>query len=126
VGPITRSPALVEGQTLRSPGLLRRHYATRMPLECVPADGWQRVRELRQRGLRVGWLTFGPHPHQHDPEGGVTLMMPTEPGWYAAELYSALHTLECAEVDRIVVALPPEGDEWLAVRDRLNRASAPV
>ena len=32
-----------EGQALRSPGMLGRHYATRMPLECVAGDGWQRV-----------------------------------------------------------------------------------
>ena len=52
--------------------------------------------------------------------------MPTDPAAYAAELYAALHVLDCAGVERIVVALPPSGEAWLAVRDRLSRASAPL
>ena len=28
--------------------------------------------------------------------------------------------------ERIVVAMPPDSPEWLAVRDRLHRAAAPV
>ena len=124
VGPIVRQTA-AGGQPLRSPGLMQRHYAPRTALECVGDNGWQRVRHLRQQGLRVGWLTFGEHEHQHDPAGGVTLVMPTDPAAYAAELYAALHVLDCAGVERIVVALPPSGEAWLAVRDRLSRASAP-
>ncbi|MCC6417578.1 MAG: hypothetical protein IT429_04950, partial [Gemmataceae bacterium] len=38
-------------------------------------------------------------------------------------LYAALHTLDRAGVDRIVVSLPLDGPAWLAVRDRLRRAS---
>jgi L-threonylcarbamoyladenylate synthase len=52
--------------------------------------------------------------------------MPREPAAYAAQLYSALHTLDAAAVERIVVTLPPEGDAWLAIRDRLSRASVPA
>src|SRR5437867_1078589 len=55
VGPIVRQ-AVPDGQPLRSPGLMQRHYAPRTALECVGDDGWQRVRYLRQQGLRVGWL----------------------------------------------------------------------
>jgi L-threonylcarbamoyladenylate synthase len=49
--------------------------------------------------------------------------MPTEPGPYAAQLYAVLHECDRAGVDRIVVALPPDSPEWLAVRDRLRKAS---
>ena len=45
------------------------------------------------------------------------------PREYAARLYAALHDLDRAGVDRIVVAEPPQTDEWLGVRDRLMRAS---
>ena len=51
--------------------------------------------------------------------------MPADPAGYAAQLYAALHALDDAGVDRIVVDLPPDGDEWLAVRDRLRRAANP-
>ena len=72
--------------------------------------------------MRVGWLTFGEHAHQQPAEGSVTLAMPTEAAAYAAQLYAAFHILDCAKVDRIVVALPPGGEAWLAVHDRLKRA----
>ena len=51
--------------------------------------------------------------------------MPLDPAAYAAKIYAALHTLDEAGVQRIVVALPPDQTEWLAVRDRLRRAAAP-
>ena len=48
----------------------------------------------------------------------------TEPAAYAAQLYAALHTLDDLGIERIVVDLPPDTEEWLAVRDRLRRAAA--
>jgi L-threonylcarbamoyladenylate synthase len=50
--------------------------------------------------------------------------MPRTPQGYAAQLYAVLHALDAAGVERIVVEMPPETEEWLAVRDRLRRASA--
>jgi L-threonylcarbamoyladenylate synthase len=122
IGPV-EAPEMAAGQPPRSPGLLARHYAPRTPLECVEGDGWERVRELRDLGLGVGWLALGATP-DHDPGIGVTLVMPSEPARYAAELYTALHALDCAGLDRIVAALPPRDGDWFAVHDRLRRASA--
>jgi L-threonylcarbamoyladenylate synthase len=110
------------GQPLRSPGLLARHYAPQTPLETAGDDGLRRVTELRKAGLRVGWLTFG-DPAEEAPTELAILAMPTEPMAYAAQLYMALHVLDYAKVDRIVVALPPMGEAWLAIHDRLNRAA---
>src|SRR5205823_5995914 len=42
----------------------------------------------------------------------------------APGLYAALHALDDKGLERIVVALPPDTAPWLAVRDRLRRASA--
>jgi L-threonylcarbamoyladenylate synthase len=50
--------------------------------------------------------------------------LPADPEGYAAGLYAALHALDGAGLDRIVVASPPDAEEWLAVRDRLRRAAA--
>ena len=49
--------------------------------------------------------------------------MPLDAARYASQLYAALHTLDDAGVDRIIVDMPPDGEEWLAVRDRLRRAA---
>jgi L-threonylcarbamoyladenylate synthase len=41
----------------------------------------------------------------------------------AARLYALLHELDEAGFERIVMERPPEGEAWLAIRDRLQRAS---
>jgi L-threonylcarbamoyladenylate synthase len=58
------------------------------------------------------------------PKSAVVIDMPSEPDAYAAKLYAALHELDDSGVDEILVDSPPEGDAWLAVHDRLRRASA--
>jgi L-threonylcarbamoyladenylate synthase len=120
IGPVTRGPRTAAA-ALPSPGMLARHYAPRTPLECV-ANGRDRVAALLNDGDRVGWLTFGPAPVP-SPPGLVALTMPTDAAAYAAQLYDALHRLDGAGVDRIVVDMPPDAEAWLAVRDRLRRAS---
>jgi L-threonylcarbamoyladenylate synthase len=122
VGPIERSVAVPEESTLPSPGLLPRHYAPRAPLECVEVDAAARVTELAKQGLHLGWLTFG-QPGPRPPLNVTTIVMPTAAAEYAARLYAVLHELDEAGVQRIVVELPPDGEEWLSVRDRLRRAS---
>jgi L-threonylcarbamoyladenylate synthase len=49
--------------------------------------------------------------------------MPADPIGYAARLYSALHALDDAGCDVIVVERVPDSAEWLGVRDRLERAA---
>ena len=104
---------------LPSPGLLPRHYAPRTPLECVEGDGLPRTRELRATGLRVALVT-----RRHHPQDVYILTMPADPAGYAARLYAALHQLDAEGFDRLIVELPPDEDAWLAVRDRLRRASS--
>ena len=53
------------------------------------------------------------------------VVMPDDPAAYAVRLYAELHDLDEMGVDRILVTLPPDQPEWLAVRDRLRRAAAP-
>jgi L-threonylcarbamoyladenylate synthase len=118
IGPLAQAVP-PESETLRSPGQMRRHYAPRTPLE-VAENSRQRVEELGGQGLRVGWLT-------HVAEGetpALRIVLPADAVGYAAQLYAALHRLDDAALDRIVVQAPPASAEWLAVRDRLQRAAA--
>jgi L-threonylcarbamoyladenylate synthase len=125
VGPVVRPrPGGVEGSgPLPAPGMLARHYAPRTPLECVEGSGRERVEELSGTGLRVGWLTFLSAEESPSP-GMVVVPLPADPAGCAAQLYAALHTLDEAGLDRLVVSLPPDTEAWAAVRDRLRRASA--
>ena len=120
IGPVGRTGATQAGAALPSPGMLPRHYSPRTPLECS-RDGAFRVRELLRSGVRVGWLTRSPPP-EPAPQALVVRIMPADPTEYAAHLYAVLHALDDAGLERIVVDLPPDTEEWLALRDRLRRA----
>lgn len=106
----------------RSPGLIERHYSPHTPLECGH-DTRLRVSELCRQGRRVGWLTLTPPPVQ-SPAGLYPFEMPGDATGYSATLYAALHTLDALRLDQIVVELPPVGNDWLAIHDRLRRAAA--
>jgi L-threonylcarbamoyladenylate synthase len=124
IGPIDRAPQTASEHALPSPGMLSRHYAPVAVLECFDAPAWPHVRWLLEKGLRVGWLTF--ENVELDREELVVLQMSRRPMAYAAQLYAALHQLDALGVARIVADWPPDAEDWLAVRDRLRRASTRV
>lgn len=122
IGPIALpTPNDQPSAALPSPGMLARHYAPRTPLECSN-NATELAGELTAAGLKVGLVLMS------EPaawlKGVRTLQLPGEPAGYAAELYAALHVLDDAGLDRIVMQLPPAISEWLAVHDRLRRAAA--
>lgn len=120
---LTRPNAQQTGQStiLESPGMMERHYAPRATLILVPAGtGAETARGLRTQGKKVGGLFLG-----SVSEEGNEIAMPASAPGYAARLYHALHLMDAADVDVIVAELPPETDEWLAIRDRLLRATSP-
>lgn len=107
VGPLARGG---HDSVLPSPGMMDRHYAPRAALE-VHDDPVARAAELV--GMRVATIAF---------ESPADVVLPRDARRYAAGLYAALHDLDRNGVERIIVATPPTGDEWLGVRDRLMRA----
>jgi L-threonylcarbamoyladenylate synthase len=110
---------------LPAPGMTARHYSPRAPLVLTNDDGWKCALAHAQLGRRVGWLTF--HVAGEQRHSYVTcIVMPADPAGYAARLYAVLHALDEAGVDQIVVAMPPDREEWLAVRDRLQRAATVI
>ncbi|MCI0684141.1 MAG: threonylcarbamoyl-AMP synthase [Gemmataceae bacterium] len=121
IGPIGHGPDQNPSAPLRSPGMHERHYAPRAALDCQ-ADSRPRVEQLMRQGVRVGWIVWSPTA----PEalaGAIIERLPADAAGYAAGLYAALHRLDQANVSHIVVDLPPAGDAWLAVHDRLRRAA---
>ena len=123
IGPIARPElaAPASASFLPAPGMMARHYAPKAPLILADGDGAREAADALQSGLRVGWLTFDPAP---ETENLTAVKMPTNAPQYAARLYAELHALDNAGVERIIAACPPSGDDWLAIRDRLRRASA--
>ncbi|MEV4130659.1 L-threonylcarbamoyladenylate synthase [Dactylosporangium sp. NPDC049742] len=102
---------------VRSPGLAHRHYAPRARLRLV--DDPAALAEGSDPGT-VGILTHLPAA----VEGAHVELLSADPLEYGADLYAALHRLDDAGVATILAQHPPHGDDWLAIRDRLTRASA--
>lgn len=128
IGPMThaRSLSVADGdmaQAMPSPGMLPRHYAPRTPLECVERGDTERIASLLAEGYRVGWVTFTAVA-QVESSAVLVRVLPSDPAGYAAQLYAVLHELDAEGLDRIVVTVPPDNDDWLAVRDRLHRAQS--
>jgi L-threonylcarbamoyladenylate synthase len=72
------------------------------------------------RGHWVGALLL---EDAHDPRIAPVLRMPDDPAGYASRLYAALHELDDAGCDVILVDAPPNAPAWAGVRDRLRRAA---
>lgn len=101
----------------QAPGMQARHYAPRAELRLVPAGAG-----VAATSERVAYVGFGALPGL--PEGVRGILLPLDADAVAVRLYALLHDLDDAGFDRILVEHPPAGEAWLAVRDRLGRASA--
>lgn len=106
----------------RVSGSLASHYAPTTPLRLVQTGQvGQEVQRLQAQGKRIAVLA-----RNAPPVGGAYLhwcLAPADPARYAHQIYSDLRQLDHLGADLILVEAPPEGPEWLAVRDRLVRAA---
>jgi L-threonylcarbamoyladenylate synthase len=118
VGPVVIwTGAADAGERQDAPGMAVRHYAPRARLELVlPGAGLPETRE------RTAYLSLGALPPLPGGVHGVAL--PADPAALGATLYAILHEMDEAGFQRVVFELPPPEEAWLAVRDRLLRASA--
>ena len=99
IGPV-QTPGPVQEGSHASPGLHARHYSPKTPLVLIEPG------KLPSTGR------------------GICLRMPADPREYAAVLYERLHEADRAGWDWIAIEKPPAGEEWTAIRDRLERAAA--
>lgn len=110
------------GAASPAPGMLPRHYAPRARLVLVPPAEWERrVGALgsTDRGTAGALLIFA------SADVGHPVRMAADAGAYAAALYAALHALDAARCELILVEEPPSEPRWAGVRDRLFRAAHP-
>jgi L-threonylcarbamoyladenylate synthase len=59
------------------------------------------------------------------PRVDKIIIMPSDPESYAAQLYAALHEADQRNQNAIFIELPPQGPQWLAIHDRLSKATTP-
>ena len=117
-----------EGGTLRSPGLLRKHYAPRARLAVLHwRDEDDFLLQLARLAPSVPREKVHVIAHSHIPMaahiGGVSVI-PHDAEAFARALYAELHRCDEAGAEWIIVETLPAGPEWRAIADRLERARA--
>lgn len=118
LGPVELWTGVVpEGERQAAPGMAERHYAPRARLDLVaPGTG------LPADSRRSVYVGLGALPALPAAVSGI--LLPLDAGIVGARLYALLHELDDAGFERIVIERPPMEEAWLAVHDRLRRASA--
>lgn len=98
-------------EPLRSPGMMSRHYAPRIPLMLVNDFAPEGESGFQiDHGVEGSW-------------GRNRIVLPADPVRYAQLLYRALLHAESSGASRILLRRPPQGPGWDAIHDRLNRAA---
>ncbi len=111
--------AVRSGDRQVAPGMGERHYAPRARLELVePGD------TLPTGSEGAVYVAFGSLPSL--PQGVRGMVLPLDAEVVGARLYALLHELDDAGCQQVFIEHPPLEEAWLAVRDRLRRASAEV
>ncbi|QZA76441.1 threonylcarbamoyl-AMP synthase [Deefgea tanakiae] len=104
----------------RVSGLLDSHYAPRTPLLLGSLSALLQVASREHsNGKKVVLLTQEENTTIAYPQH----KMPNNPTAYAQEIYATLRRLDQEQFDLLLLETPPQGAEWLAIHDRINRAA---
>ena len=117
-----RVPLVAERDAPRASGTLASHYAPRTPASLLPPDVLRaELAQLVERDEAVAVLarTLTP-PEDFD---GAWIAAARDPAGYARDLYAHLRALDAADADALLIEDVPQEPAWLAVRDRLTRAT---
>lgn len=113
-------------QTIRTSGSSPAHYAPATPLRLYPAEQiWHEASALAAQDLHVLVMTWS-NIDQSQPSSGEFIQqycMPADPSAYGQQLYAQLRQFDQAAFDYLLVETPPDHSDWLAITDRLLRAS---
>ena len=117
-----RAPRAPDAAAPRASGTLASHYAPRTPALLIAPNALRaEIAQLSARDERVAVLART--VAQPADFAGVWITAPAGAAGYAHDLYANLRSLDSADADAIAIEAVPGDDEWLAIRDRLTRAT---
>ena len=106
----------------RAPGTLATHYAPRTRAKLLPRNDL--LAALAGLGGPSAHISVLAHSVSQPPEfEGAWFDAPGESARYAQQLYANLRALDAREADEIWIEAPPDGPDWVAIGDRLRRAT---
>jgi L-threonylcarbamoyladenylate synthase len=113
-------------EILKSPGLLKKHYAPKAKLVlCNWKDDADLRRQLSTLSLQPSSVHIIAHTRIPSAENfGRVSVIPHDAEAFARAIYAELHRCDESGAQLIIVENVPATSEWRAIADRLNRASA--
>ena len=122
---IQHSTSNIQHPKLKSPGLLKKHYAPKAKLFVL---NWRDDADLNSQLSMLNAQPLDCHiiAHTHIPSGekfARVSVIPRDAEAFARAIYAELHRCDEAGAGLIVVEAPPESPEWSGIADRLRRAS---
>jgi L-threonylcarbamoyladenylate synthase len=117
-----RAPRPPNATAPRAPGTLASHYAPKTPATLVaPGALHAEIAQLGERDEVIAVLART----VARPADFVDMWIdaPRSAAAYAHDLYANLRALDTANADTILIEAVPNDDAWLAVLDRLTRAT---
>lgn len=124
--PVADGESPSNSKRLKSPGLLKKHYAPKAKLRVL---SWRNETDLQaqigHRQSATGHLFVIAHTHIPSgfPAANVSVV-PHDAEAFARALYAELHRCDAAGATTIVVEAPPDTPAWAGIADRLRRAAA--
>ena len=105
IGPVDVASGVVASAAtpIKSPGQHARHYAPRSPAYRFDSSNVSRL-----------------------PSGACILPISSDPKDYGKHFYAKLRDLDAKLPPAIYIEMPPDDPRWLAVRDRIARATEPL
>jgi L-threonylcarbamoyladenylate synthase len=116
------APRLPSSQSPRASGTLASHYAPQTAARLIaPHELIHALSTLTKPVARIAVLARSvAKPMEFS---GSWIDAPRESAAYAQQLYANLRTLDTRAADEIWIETPPDGPDWVAVNDRLRRAT---
>jgi len=118
IGPVATAKLPAAAEPLKSPGQLQRHYSPMAKLILMEGDLGAALGQADETAhviARTAAPAAWPSERWH--------RLPDAAAGFARELYDTLHRCDQLGAETILVQPLPGGDEWAALRDRLNRAA---
>lgn len=115
---VAGKPALKSDQILpKAPGQHLLHYSPTTPIKLF--DTKEALLAFAETETNCAALLLG----DGIIANGKTFNLPCNPHEMGEKLYDTLHQMDALNTKLLLVELPPSQPEWLAIRDRLSRAS---
>lgn len=106
-------------------GTLPAHYAPSTPLKMLSqAELSEVVLQYVEQGFKISVITWSGMDLLLPRVSNIRhILMPPDPIQYGRQLYAVLHQCDQLGLGYILMEAPPNKPDWLAISDRLQRAS---